>query len=588
MVMKKIFNSLCLFTFLVVRLSGQYIAKNPVEVANLKTIPLEKTYISHSGSILFVGDYLYYSFFCLEIPSGKPSKVSTIGYVQLLDQNYKVLKVNKMNLKKGRAYGDFFIDSSFPSGNYKIIGYTQWSRNGSAEAIFEDDIFIINPFLANYEGLSLTNEEEINDSLNESYTIGNDSTLIGLTLGINKLKKRDSVTLSITNYKGYLSNGTYTLKVRQKGSFDLKLSSTPHRFLKTSKSIPRVLPKRVGDTIWLPEQRGELVYGRVTSVVNDHPVQGKTVALSFPGESFLLKYATTNSDGEFFTYIKKPYSYETVIAQILDASTNEKVELFRFKPYIPKEATFKRLYLGNRDWEYIKKRSIQSQIENQFFIKKPDSVMTPDKSDPFDGGITETILLDDYTRFTTFQETLIEVFNHAGYRKNNKYGDYIRITQDYETFNEETNSLPALVLVDGVLVNNPGAIKDYNAGLIKKISLIRDKFQFADKDYQGMMSVETFEGDFFKSYQTDASQTFTIALPFPEKKYFQQRYPVQGADQIPDYRNLLYWNPQIDLKEGGIQLEFFTSDVSGIFEIVLEGFTSYGKPIYLTKEFEVQ
>ena len=33
--------------------------------------------------------------------------------------------------------------------------------------------------------------------------------------------------------------------------------------------------------------------------------------------------------------------------------------------------------------------------------------------------------------------------------------------------------------------------------------------------------------------------------------------------------------------------EFFTSDVEGTYEVILNGFTSYGKPLHVVKEIEV-
>lgn len=56
---------------------------------------------------------------------------------------------------------------------------------------------------------------------------------------------------------------------------------------------------------------------------------------------------------------------------------------------------------------------------------------------------------------------------------------------------------------------------------------------------------------------------------------------------IPDCRYQLLWEPNIRLREPVRYFDFYTSQVPGRYEVVLEGFTSYGKPISLKAYFEV-
>jgi hypothetical protein len=51
----------------------------------------------------------------------------------------------------------------------------------------------------------------------------------------------------------------------------------------------------------------------------------------------------------------------------------------------------------------------------------------------------------------------------------------------------------------------------------------------------------------------------------------------QRESRIPDRRNLLHWLPKVTLsKEGRRQLEFYTSDLTGDYTIVIEGLTKNG------------
>ncbi|MFS4418755.1 hypothetical protein [Maribacter sp. 2307ULW6-5] len=85
------------------------------------------------------------------------------------------------------------------------------------------------------------------------------------------------------------------------------------------------------------------------------------------------------------------------------------------------------------------------------------------------------------------------------------------------------------------------------------------------------------------------SSVIHFKKPEPVKNYYQQRYDADddGFSRIPDYRTLLFWKPHVVIDKNTYELEFFTSDVAGDYEVMLNGFTSYGKPITLTKTFSV-
>ena len=73
------------------------------------------------------------------------------------------------------------------------------------------------------------------------------------------------------------------------------------------------------------------------------------------------------------------------------------------------------------------------------------------------------------------------------------------------------------------------------------------------------------------------------------KQYYQQdyRYP-QRYKRIPDYRSQLVWEPQFQLDGSSKDLSFYTSDVKGSFEVILEGFNEKGKPLSLRQVIEVK
>ena len=74
------------------------------------------------------------------------------------------------------------------------------------------------------------------------------------------------------------------------------------------------------------------------------------------------------------------------------------------------------------------------------------------------------------------------------------------------------------------------------------------------------------------------------------KNYYKQDYSLADNtfENIPDYRRILFWQPHVNLESNQLQFEFFASDSKGEYEVILDGFTSYGKPIYNSQTIIVE
>jgi hypothetical protein len=114
-------------------------------------------------------------------------------------------------------------------------------------------------------------------------------------------------------------------------------------------------------------------------------------------------------------------------------------------------------------------------------------------------------------------------------------------------------------------------------------------FVLGGSEYQGIVSVETFNGDYLETHAYENSSVINFKKSEPIKNYYNQSYSLEVDEfsRIPDYRSLLFWKPHVVIDKNNYEFEFFTSDVEGEYEIMLNGFTSYGKPITLTKTFSV-
>lgn len=581
-----------------IALNAQYVVKNPTELEQLKGLPLEKIFMHYNTSVLLPGEYVFYSLYCINAQTNKLSNISRLAYIELVGEDNKSHIIQKVRLEQGRGQGDFFIPVSLPSGNYKLIGYTQWMKNAGQEQLFSDDVVIINPYRSDQNAIFSDDKASVISSdspsnLEVSNTLGkkDDGTIVLLTDKVS-YRQREKVSLTPRNYKGPLGHGSYSISVRK---IDMLTRQSPmdamdysNRFL----SVDKFINKTVNDSIILPEQRGELFFGKVITKKDSSPLADITVVISIPGTNFQLKSAITDIEGNFYTYIKKEYDATKILAQVpFSNSETYTITLSKNSGYNYKGKNFGDYSIDARFKEAILKRSIHNQIENGYYGFKPDSVLALSKKDPFDGGVPEVFILDDYTRFNTLQETLVEIIENVWVKKleDNSYTFWVK--EDNASYDDSFASDPPLVVVDGVFIPNHNELLNFNARTIKKIKILRDPLVMGSKKYHGLVAIETLTGDYLPRYADANVAMLSLEAPTLKKNYFVQRYSPLDQEKfkrIPDFRYQLFWEPNVTIKDTLVAYDFYTSDVPGAYEIVLDGFTTYGKPISVRKIIQVE
>lgn len=572
-----------IFLLCTLNIVAQYKVEENAELQRLQEVPLEKIYLHTSASTVLPGEYLYYKLYCINAASHKLSEISKLAYVRLLDPAGQAVFEQKLKLNAGMAAGDLFLNTDLPSGTYTLMAYTNWMKNAGLKQAFRESVTLINPYTTRQVG---KNEAH---SKGRPQAIRSKTPPLRLELDTTEFNTRSQVKIGLRNYQGPRGYGTYSLLVRKVPDLPETTPLSAVQFTDRYKDVDQFPALTLGDSVWLPEQRGELVFGRVVHKENGDPLPGAEVFISIPGEKYLLKSAITNKAGYFYTYLRKPYQNTTIYFQV-KSDLPLQITASRPKALPLTDADIKPFVLDPAIEAPLIKRSIHNQLENAFIRVRPDSLLPREFIDPFDGGFPVTFNLDDYTRFPTLQETLIEILNYVGYR-NHPEGDYIRVMQDFEMATEDYNSDPALVLIDGLLIPDHESIKTFNAKKIEWIKVLRDPLVFGKRDYQGIVYIKTFDGNYPELHDAHNSARLSLRMPLPEKRYYKQTYSGDSSPdlkRVPDYRQVLLWEPQINIEGRELQLNCFTSDVKGSYEVILEGFSSYGKPISLREEFVVR
>ncbi|MFT7442331.1 MAG: hypothetical protein ACI9Q3_000700, partial [Maribacter sp.] len=232
--------------------------------------------------------------------------------------------------------------------------------------------------------------------------------------------------------------------------------------------------------------------------------------------------------------------------------------------------------------ELVKQKSLHNQIENAYNEAKQPFVKSKENNTSiFDENPNKIVYhLDDYTRFKTLKDVTVEILQDVWIsEKNNIYNFHVR---DYNL--EVDTDLKTLLIVDGFIVNNHADFVFFDALKIKTIEIVKEKYFFGAKKYQGIINIETLNSAYKPNVK--ANNVFTLLKPSEEITFFSPNYSSSKNEKIPDFRYQLYWNPSI--KNASDSFSFYSSDVTGTFEIIVEGFTFDGKPIHEKIFFNVK
>jgi len=386
-------------------------------------------------------------------------------------------------------------------------------------------------------------------------------------------------------YVWFRRNGIYSLSIRKVDEFPRASGITAIDYARKYPGLHQTLPQEVNDILAIPEQRGELISGRIYEEGTETPLGGRMLALSLPGENFQIKKALTDLEGKFYTYVTKPYRERTGVADLLPPDRVPTTFEWYSPPAWEGEITcFYRFELTADMEGAIRQRSVHNQIENSYFEVKPDTLQPVETANLFEGETPAIYQLDDYTRFPSLRETIVEILEHVWIKRAGDDADEIMVYLPGESAGAAYGSKKAMVVADGILVPDHATFLEYDARKINTVKVIRQNYQLGGTEYKGVLLIETREGQYEDSWESESGTRFSYLPPVPRKAYFRQGTPLP---HIPDFRYQLLWEPSIELNGPSKSLAFTTSQVPGRYEVVLEGFTSYGKPISLKTYFEV-
>ncbi|MFI5136480.1 MAG: MG2 domain-containing protein [Sphingobacteriales bacterium] len=110
-----------------------------------QTALLEKVFVHTDKTVYMPGEIVWFKVYCVDGNDHKPLNLSSVVYIDLLDNSQSPIAQVKVAMKNGFGDGSVYIPVTVTNGNYKLRAYTNWMKNFSPDFYFEKTVTLINP-----------------------------------------------------------------------------------------------------------------------------------------------------------------------------------------------------------------------------------------------------------------------------------------------------------------------------------------------------------------------------------------------------------------------------------------------------------
>jgi len=313
------------------------------------------------------------------------------------------------------------------------------------------------------------------------------------------------------------------------------------------------------------ENEGQVI--TVTASTNAGPLKNTKLIAGLKGTKSVIGTSMTNENGVAKFILPLTYDARTLVVSSL-SNKKEKASFIIGKTVSDNQLIqFPCLALNESMRPMIENRIFNSRVTNRFFGVNTKTIETVERDTTDFYGKPDVIFqLDDYVRFPNMEEVISEIIPQLRVKKNKEDMILQVLNSPYKTFFEQE----ALVLLDGVPVNNTKALIEADPLLIKSIEVVARKYMQGNADFNGIVHFKTYRGDLATLQQVTNDGTYTLN-GVQEASSYQNLDHSKKSDRMPDMRNLLWRDVNLSPDQIKAGLKYFTSDVEGSFKIIAKG-----------------
>lgn len=343
---------------------------------------------------------------------------------------------------------------------------------------------------------------------------------------------------------------------------------------------------------FVPEIDGHIIHGRIIDTRTQAPANNILAYLSLPGKKLHLYGARSNNLGHISFHTRDIYGPSELVAQTdTQRDSTYKIEIL---------SPFSKEYSSTRQTELILNEDIRKQLFTQSLSSQIQNVYSSNKLRTFYPALIDssafylkpdkTYLLDDFVRFNTMEEVLREYVAEVPVtRQKDDFSVWVTVRPHLINI---PKSVKPLIILDGVPIFDSGnKIIKYDPKKVRSLDVVAQKYFLGALNFEGILNFTTYKGN-LPDFQLDTRATVIDYEGLQLKREFYSpvyESAIQAESRIPDFRNVLYWSPDIKLNSGGKKvISFYTSDQENNYTIMLQGLSSSGKAGSASLNIEVK
>ena len=551
--------------------------------AGAQTTVVEKTYISTDREIYVSGDKIWCSAFCVDAANGlRPSSLSAIAYVEIVSED-GTLESGKIALSEGRGAGTIEIPATAPTGNYRIVAYTAYTKNTpgfNPQEHISKTISIFNTSTKERvkNGVKILSDSEY-DALrtpastpagthttgthsSSTYNAGTQPAAGALSIAYhrnaegylevvltNNSAAPADLSLSLSNRDGIIppdnpSIGAFMGAAASAAQAAAGAESAAARASAGTESAPAAAVSTAAE---LPEYEGEIIRGRIAGATTDEieGLKGRSAFISVPTEKSDLYSSVVDKDGMIKFVTNNIYGTKEMVCEIEDNDL-ARCHIELISPFVsPKLKGIPALQMAPSIKEDLQRRGLSVQLCRSFSADTLASLM-PIRENPLIPSYDAIeYKLDDYKRFPVMRELFIEFINEIKVRKVDGK-EQLKVKTHLEERVSLFDKNNSLIMVDGIPVFDHSQVIEYDPLLVESVVVYPYKYYTGWRSFCGMANFVTYKKNLPGIKFNDGVRV----VQFKGCSYPMAFTCQEIGDDFPDYRELLYWHPQIKLPAG--------------------------------------
>ena len=536
--------------------------------AGAQTTVVEKTYISTDREIYVSGDKIWCSAFCVDAANGlRPSSLSAIAYVEIVSED-GTLESGKIALSEGRGAGTIEIPATAPTGNYRIVAYTAYTKNTpgfNPQEHISKTISIFNTSTKERvkNGVKILSDSEydaLRTPAGAQPAAGALSIVchrsaegyLEVVLTNNSAAPAD-LSLSLSNRDGIIPPDNTSIGAFMGAAASAARASATAAAAGASAgaaSAAQPSSSAVAATAAaaeLPEYEGEIIRGRIAGATTDEieGLKGRSAFISVPTEKSDLYSSVVDNDGMIKFVTNNIYGTKEMVCEIEDNDL-ARCHIELISPFVsPKLKGIPALRMAPSIKEDLQRRGLSVQLCRSFSADTLASLM-PIRENPLIPSYDAIeYKLDDYKRFPVMRELFIEFINEIKVRRVDGK-EQLKVKTHLEERVSLFDKNNSLIMVDGIPVFDHSQVIEYDPLLVESVVVYPYKYYTGWRSFCGMANFVTYKKNLPGIKFNDGVRV----VQFKGCSYPMAFTCQEIGEDFPDYRELLYWHPQIKLPAG--------------------------------------